>query len=93
MIYMQMAAINVQRPHWRVALLSVIKTHMIVSLQIGKLISTGKKKVEYFNETYAVSNIKVETLIAFFFFFFFSNHPGSSYKGIFNKRLLKQVDR
>lgn len=66
---MQMAAINVQRPHWRVALLSVIKTHMIVSLQRGKLISTGKKKVEYFNETYAVSNIKVETLIAFFFFF------------------------
>lgn len=44
MIYMQMAAINVQRPHWRVALLSVIKTHMIVSLQRGKLISTGKKK-------------------------------------------------
>ena len=41
---MQMAAINVRRPHWRVALLSEIKTHMIVSLQRGKLISTGKKK-------------------------------------------------
>lgn len=80
MIYMQMAAINVQRPHWRVALLSVIKTHMIVSLQRGKLISTGKKKVEYFNETYAVSNIKVETLIAFFFFFSFLITLGAAIK-------------
>lgn len=25
-------------------------------------------------------------------FFWFNNHPGSSYKSIFNKRLLKQVD-
>ena len=41
---MQMAAINVRRPHWRVALLSEIKTNIIVSLKRGKLISTGKKK-------------------------------------------------
>lgn len=46
---MQIAAINVQRTHRRVALLSKIKILMIVSsLQRGKLISIKKKKNSLF---------------------------------------------